>query len=171
MKLKKLVSALEHFEKSHATWEGSWKVKTDEDGEFVFLVWEMDEAKWDSLAESNEFYGDEPWRVWGGDVIMHGLEALVDSGIETLLVCGEAVVQQWVKWPLEEEKSATEQYRIQDKENVNMNGNVTLFSVYEYREALSGYLYVGRYPARGYNATDEKCVSAYLSAGHDSDEI
>ena len=56
-------------------------------------------------------------------------------------------------------KEMTDQYRIEDKQNVNRNGKVTLFKLYE-RDG-DAYVFSGQYVAPGYNASDAKCIAAF----------
>ncbi len=51
-----------------------------------------------------------------------------------------------------------EQYRVQDKGNVHHHGHKTMFKLVERRG--DAFVFCGEFLARGFGATDEKCISA-----------
>lgn len=55
---------------------------------------------------------------------------------------------------------SNENFRIEDKSNVSMNGKRTKFSLY--RRAGDAFVYTGAFTAPGWNADDKKCISAAL---------
>ncbi len=61
-----------------------------------------------------------------------------------------------------------EQYRIADKENALLNGRkVTIFKAFRREPSPTmpnHFVMRGHYDAAGYNASDDKCIKAYLSA-------
>lgn len=55
-----------------------------------------------------------------------------------------------------------EHYRIQDKQNATRGGRVTVFKIFE-RDG-DAFIYQGTFTARGHNATDARCIDAYIES-------
>jgi len=55
------------------------------------------------------------------------------------------------------------EYRIENKNNVNMSGHKTAFHIFEEIEESNSFIHIGRGYAKGNNASDEKCIDAFFS--------
>lgn len=55
---------------------------------------------------------------------------------------------------------ATENFRVENKQNVNMNGRRTAFKLY--RRSGEAFVFQGEYTASGWDRTDAQCVTAAL---------
>ena len=62
-----------------------------------------------------------------------------------------------------------ENFRVDDKQNVNMNGKRTAFTLF--RKRGDAFVCEGRYTAKGYNATDAACISAALETQAHTDAM
>ena len=51
----------------------------------------------------------------------------------------------------------TQNFRVDDKRNVHYNGRKTAFKLF--RRDGDRFLFSGEYTARGWNASDERCIS------------
>lgn len=56
--------------------------------------------------------------------------------------------------------SNTENFRVEDKGNVHMNGKKTTFKLF--RRDGASFVYVGQFAAPGWNASDASCIAAAL---------
>jgi hypothetical protein len=64
-----------------------------------------------------------------------------------------------------------EQYRVENKSNANMRGPVTTFDVYTWNADAAGYVFSGHSWASGRNASDAKCITAWLERETEESEI
>lgn len=58
------------------------------------------------------------------------------------------------------ENTMNENFRVENKRNVHMNGHRTMFKLY--RKQGDAFVHVGTYTSKGWEATDDKCVAAAL---------
>ena len=96
---KRLEAAIAEWDaRKPPTAKGEWKQLEDEDGGYLYLVWEVPTKEWENPEDS-----DLPWSQWGGNEIMASMPGYDGFDLDLHMWGGESITSQIVTWELEYE--------------------------------------------------------------------